>query len=128
MIEISSPIFSNYTVLLIDRIYKILPLFEEHNDGLFRYIQSLIYELNGMFYVIESLQTNAEYLSLVATLESLSDDSMFFENSKEPIKREVFRCIDIVKRIDKSSTINSSGGGGGIRPIPIKTTDGGGTK
>jgi hypothetical protein len=110
MIEIKSPIFSSYTVLLIDRIYKILPLFEEKNDGLFRYIQSLIYELNGMFYVVNSLQLNAEYLSLLATLESISDDSMFFENSKEPIKREVFRCIDIVKRIEKSSNEISSGG------------------
>lgn len=102
-IEITSLIFSNYTLLLIDRIYKILPLFEEKNEGLFRYIQSLIYELDGLFHVIVSLKSNAEYLSLVATLEALSDDLIVFSSEKDIVKREVFRCIDIVKRIEKAT-------------------------
>lgn len=99
-----SDIFKNYLKLLTDKIYKILPLFEEENEGLFSYVQSLIYELNGTLWAIEELQKNAEYISLIATLESLSNDSIAFDNDHYIIKREVFKCIDIVKKMRNSES------------------------
>jgi hypothetical protein len=102
MITQTSVLFSTYKRALVDRVYKILPLYEESNDGLFANIQSLVYELHGLLNVIESLNHNANYLSLIATLESLSDDSLFFDLEKEVVKREVFKCIDLIKKMDKS--------------------------
>ncbi|ARF70770.1 hypothetical protein B7C51_25200 (plasmid) [Paenibacillus larvae subsp. pulvifaciens] len=90
---------SLYLKSLIDRVYKILPLYEEQNEGLFTYIQSLIYELNGFKWIRES-GIVAEYYSLLATLESLSDDAICFSKENEcVIKREVFKCITIIKKI-----------------------------
>ena len=94
-----SDIFQMYLKSLVDKIYKVLPLYEEENEGLFTYLQSLVYELNGTLWAIEELEQNAEYISLIATLESLSDDSMFFDNDHAVIKREVFKCINIVKKM-----------------------------
>lgn len=94
-----SDMFQIYLKSLVDKIYKILPLYEEENEGLFAYLQSLVYELNGTLWAIDELQKNAEYISLIATLESLSDDSVFFDNNHSTIKREVFKCINIVKKM-----------------------------
>jgi hypothetical protein len=98
-IDEKSKIFINYSSSLVDRLFKILPLYEEKNDGLFTYIQSLIYEFNGLVWVIESLNDNSDILVLMATLESISNDAIMFDNDKEVIKREVFKCIDIAKRL-----------------------------
>jgi hypothetical protein len=95
----NSKIFINYSSSLVDRLYKILPLYEEKNDGLFRYIQSLIYEFDGLIWVIESLNDNPDILILIATLESISNDSIMFDSDKDFIKKEVFKCIDIAKKL-----------------------------
>jgi DUF1009 family protein len=100
--------FERYLGNLVDRIYKILPLYEEQNEGLFKYIQSLVFELNGFHYVVNN-GLSYHYLSLMATLESLSDESLLSDKeNKEEVKREVFKCIDITKKIKKHSIGQSS--------------------
>jgi hypothetical protein len=96
----NSVLFSSYKKALVNKVYKILPLYEESNVGLFANIQSLIYELHGILIVIHSLNKNANFLSLIAILESLSDDSLFFDLDHETVKREVFKCLDLVKKMD----------------------------
>lgn len=103
VVSSNSKLFTAYKKSLVDRVYKILPLYEESNSGLFANIQSLVYELHGLLNVVEYLDENANFLSLIATLESLSDDSLFFELEKETVKREVFKCIDLIKKMDKST-------------------------
>lgn len=103
-IPFKSPIFSDYFNSLVDRIYKILPLFEEKNEGLFVYVQSLIYELNGLYWVVDSIRSNGDYLTLLSTLESISDDVMIQEEgSHAVVKREVFKCLEVVKKIKTTS-------------------------
>lgn len=103
-IQMKSPIFSDYAKTLVDRVYKILPLFEEKNEGLFAYVQSLIYELNGLYWTIESIQSNGDYLILLATLESISDDVMFHDSQDHAtIKREVFKCLEVIKKVKTTS-------------------------
>jgi lipid II:glycine glycyltransferase (peptidoglycan interpeptide bridge formation enzyme) len=107
MINKSDILFKEYISNLVDRIYKILPLYEEQNEGLFKNIQSLIYELNGLTHVIEGC-LDSEYLTLLATLESLSDDALVMDDNKEVVRREVFKCINIVKKIGEKA-IDESG-------------------
>ena len=103
-IQFKSEIFSAYADTLVDRCFKILPLFEEGNEGLFAYVQSLIYELNGLYWTIDALKGNGDYLILLATLESISDDVMFVEDGNHAVlKREVFKCLEIIKRIKTTS-------------------------
>lgn len=89
---------NHYFGTLIDRIFKILPLYEEENEGLFKYTHSLLFELYGLQYVVEGMDVDSEYITLLATLESLSDEVTIFDDS-EIVKREVFKCIGVINRI-----------------------------
>lgn len=103
-LEFKSNLFSNYSSALIDRVYKILPLFEEKNDGLFAYVQSLIYELEGLYWVVDGVRDNPDYLTLLATLESISDDAVFCDmENHSVVKREVFKCLEVIKKIKTTS-------------------------
>jgi hypothetical protein len=99
-LAMNSAIFANFTELLIPRFFKILPLFEESNEGLQSYVESLMFEMNGLYWTIEEIQANGNYLSLLATLESICDEiAINDEYSQAIIKREVFRSIEIIKQL-----------------------------
>lgn len=100
MIEMNSKMFIDYLTTLVDRTFAVLCLYEEENEGLFKYIQSLIYELNGLKGIVEEIKTNADFITILATFESLSEDALFFDNH-EVFRREVLKCITIIKRIRK---------------------------
>ena len=92
-----SNIFANYTDVLIARIYKILPLYEEENEGFYTYISSLIFELNGIYWSVLDIRDNSEYLTLISVLEAIGDKSL--EKNHATVKREVFKCIDVIKKL-----------------------------
>lgn len=89
--------------MLIDNIYKILPLYEEQNVGLEKYISSLLIELYG-FEVMFDVQ-DVEYVSLVANLEGIKIEVMKPMN-KKIVKREVFRCMDIIKKLSEKMAVD----------------------
>ncbi|MCY9737438.1 hypothetical protein M5X17_27435 [Paenibacillus alvei] len=101
MIQLNSDLFYVYSTDLVSRVYKILPLYEENNIGLSSYIQSLIFELYGVYEVVEDIHNNSHFVSLIATLESLSEEVL--SNDHRVIKREVFRSIELVKKLAQSS-------------------------
>lgn len=107
-IDKSSRLFNSYLDNLVDRTFKILPLHEESNDGVYRYIQSLSYELFGLQGVIKDLDVDADYIILLATFEVLSDEVLSFAESAL-IKREVFKAINIIKRMRMKLTTHESG-------------------
>jgi hypothetical protein len=107
-IQKSSRLFASYLESLVDRTFKILPLHEENNDGVYKYIQSLAHELYGLQEVIQGLDVDTDFITLLATFEALSDDVLLFEES-ELIKREVFKAINIVKRMHEKVTTTESG-------------------
>lgn len=104
MISANSNLFLNYSNDLVSRVFKILPLYEEKNEGVYTYVQSLVYELSGLAEVVEGMSVNEGYLSLLATLESISDDTLFLHvDNHSVIKREVFRCIDVIKKMREAA-------------------------
>lgn len=107
MIEITNPMFANYMNSMVDRCFKILPLYEERNDGLARYIDSMMYEFSGLQNLIISLKLDADFIMLISTFESLSEDAINFDCDNETIKREVFKCIGIIKRMEEKATRES---------------------
>lgn len=97
--------FRDYiSVLANKKIYKILPLYEEKNKGVSKYVDSLLLELKGLGKVFEMLDANADYITLLATFEALSDECFNFDASNEVVKREVFKCITVTKRILETTT------------------------
>lgn len=82
---------------LIDRVYKILPLFEEENRFLEKYISSLLFEIDGL--ISHKKLTNTDLLKVVGTLESLGDCAIDAEYDIPLIRREVFKCTTIIEKI-----------------------------
>lgn len=82
----------------VNSVFKILPLYEEENVGVEVYIKSLLFELYGLDTVIEIVYSY-EYLSLLSTLESVKAEVSKIDCEKSTIKREVFKCINIIKNL-----------------------------
>lgn len=82
--------------MLIDNIYKILPLYEEENIGIEKYVSSLLIELYGFEKMFDIEEVG--YVSLLANLEGIKIEISKSSN-KKVVKREVFRCMDIVKKL-----------------------------
>ncbi len=83
---------------LINSVFKILPLYEEENIGVETYIESLLFELYGLEKVID-IRDSHEYISLLSTLESVKEEVVKSGSEKRVIKREIFKCIGIVKSV-----------------------------
>lgn len=91
--------FHAYLNALVSKVFKILPLFQEDNEGFFGYFRALLDELHGLDCVIEELRLSNDYISLIATLESLYNNTKNSSVTSEQVKSTVFKCIGIVKRM-----------------------------
>ncbi|MFO1442803.1 hypothetical protein KDN24_06190 [Bacillus sp. Bva_UNVM-123] len=89
-----------YYNTLKNKLFKILCLFEEKNHGLTQFIDSLIYELYGLQYLIENDKYDS-ITSIIAILEHFYDDSLQSEVSIGVIRREVFHCMDLIQKLIK---------------------------
>lgn len=87
----------SYVKRLKNSIFKILPLFEEGNDGLTQYLDSLIYELCGLHNMLEN-DKSSTLLSVIAILEHFYDDSLSANVDINLIRREVLHCLDIIDK------------------------------
>ncbi|MCR4361971.1 hypothetical protein JDW21_19655 [Bacillus subtilis] len=88
----------NYLNSVVNSVFKILPLYEEKNEGINTYVESLLFELYGLQEAV-SLEQSYEYISLLSTLESVKKEVSKKDSKKTVIKREVFKCINIVKNM-----------------------------
>nr|BDD47808.1 hypothetical protein 9 [Bacillaceae bacterium] len=86
-----------YVNKLIGKIFKILPLFEEKNEGLSQYIHSINYEIYGLQYVVEK-EDIPTITSLIGILEHFYDDSLQPDPDIKVIRREVLHCIDLIEK------------------------------
>lgn len=98
MTVIDDKAIKKYLQSTIDKIFKVLPLYEEKNRTLEAYVGSLIIELKGFVASYGNVGIT-EYMSVIATLEGIQ--RIVDEKGKQPvIKREVFKCIETIKKID----------------------------
>lgn len=91
-IPISSILLGDYFETLIDRFFKILPMFENEEDTLNVYMKSFQAELLGCQGLIVCIKENSLYLSLLSILQYLIDTP---DCEVSDVKREVFRAISI---------------------------------
>ncbi|MFQ3543650.1 hypothetical protein Q7A53_06160 [Halobacillus rhizosphaerae] len=87
-----------YLNQVVNNVFKILPLFEEENVGVKTYIESLLFELYGLEEVIK-LDQSFEYVSLLSTLESIKKEIYKKDSKKKIIKRETFKCLNLIKNL-----------------------------
>jgi len=87
-----------YLNSVVNSVFKILPLYEENNYGIKTYLESLLLELYNLEKAVK-IEHSYEYISLLATLEAVKSE-IFKEESKKPVvKREIFKCINIIKNM-----------------------------
>jgi len=80
------------------KIFKLLPLFQSKNDGLTRYIDSLIREFKGLQYYLNETQRSM-MISISSFLEVMYDDSLEPNPDISRIKREVFGLTNLMDKI-----------------------------
>jgi hypothetical protein len=98
-IKQDSTLYISYLTVVKDRVFKILPLIEEENEGLFKYIDSLVFELYGLQYVIHGLIDSHNYLSLLATLEAIQDELIVQNKDFSFIRSEILRSLGTVDKL-----------------------------
>lgn len=82
---------------IVDKIFKILPLYEEKNGTVDAYIESLILEITGFSSKYGNVGVS-EYMSVISTLEGLR--GIIDDRGNQPtVKREVFKCIETINKI-----------------------------
>lgn len=94
---IKPELVGSYIKSLVNRFFKILPIYETEPDSLQAYIESLQLELIGCQELIIILHNDPAFISLLSILQ-------YFRNnpncSKTKLRREVFRAISICKSFD----------------------------
>lgn len=87
------------------KIYKIYMFFNEGNEGLTTYISSLIYELEGLGYLLNDKQYSM-LLTIISTLEHFYDDSLSPAPDLNTIRREWLNCLNLIDKMAKSGEQN----------------------
>ena len=95
-VEISADILQNYFKTLINMFFKILPIRESEEPTLEIYMRSLQAELIGCKALIQAVNNDSMFLSLIAILQYLIDEP---DCSVEVVKREVFRAISLCNKL-----------------------------
>lgn len=93
--EIPDEYFVSYFNFLIGRVWKILPMWEENNEDLKSYMESLQRELIGNINLVKEIKCDSYFITLLSKLEYLINE----EYTHEICRKEVFECVDIVKKI-----------------------------
>lgn len=95
----------NYLNFLVGKFFKILPLKEQREETLLSYLESLQREMIGNKSLIPLLKTHPDFITLLNTLEYF----ITHKNVEHAVyKKEVFKCISIIKRLQRD--ILSKGG------------------
>lgn len=87
----------SYIKSLIPKTFKILHIKEKQPDTLYDYVDSFRVELIGSQKSFEELKTDTNFQSLINIINYFCDNEL--EHKK--IRREVFKCIDLINKIIK---------------------------
>jgi len=88
--------FSNYFKFLIGKVWKILPMTEENNQHLEKYMEGLQRELIGNMNLVENLKSDGYFITLLNKIEFLINE----EYDIGICRKEVFECVELVKKIE----------------------------
>ena len=94
--EINGVVIHNYFRTLVNLFFKILPMRESGEASLNTYMQSLQCELCGCRDLIEAIDNDPRYMSLISILEYLIQHPGC---EFHVVRREVFRAISICNKL-----------------------------
>lgn len=85
----------NYYDFLIGKVFKVLPMKEQNNVDLQKYLESLQREIVGNMTLISDLKCDGYFITLLNKIQFLISN-----DCENPVcKSTVFECIDLVNKI-----------------------------
>lgn len=96
-IELSNAVIKKYLGLMIGRFYKILPIKEDGEPSLIKYMESFQREMLGCKSLVAALNNDGEYLTLLSILQYLIDNDC----STEIVRSEVFKAIRVCEKLQE---------------------------
>ena len=90
-------LFEEYLKFLIGQFYKVLPIQESEPETLKNYLESLLVELIGNQNLIVKIRYDAQFQSLIGIIQYFIDNQC----EHKVYKKEVFKCINIIKRLQE---------------------------
>jgi len=94
--EESARFLSEYFRSCVSRFFKILPLWEEGDQTLPQYMESLQSEIMGCAALLKEKSVYPECMELVSILQFFIDNP---ECEKKKVRREVFHCISVCNKM-----------------------------
>lgn len=96
--EIPNYSVNEYLLFLINQFFKILPMKENNEQSLRKYIHSLQRELIGCKEIFPEFSNSESFISLISILEYMINNNP----DTSTVKSDVFKAISICKRISKN--------------------------
>jgi hypothetical protein len=95
--------YRDYLIGLKDRIFKILPMYEEKSETFDEYLSSLVnVELYGLKYVIENLPHDKWYIDSFSILIAIRFQRPPDFSDTPMVKKEIFYILKLIdKQIDQ---------------------------
>ena len=97
--EIESTLLDNYFHVLVNRIFKILPMRENNEESLGTYLINLRDEMLGCQEMIPDIKTNSLYAGIMFTIQYLIDAP---NCEVDDVKSKVFGAISMCNKIASS--------------------------
>lgn len=94
---VDAKLLKNYFKKLVNSFFKILPMRENQEESLDRYLRGLQRELIGCQSLITACQEDSLYLTLLSLLQYLIDHP---DCSMKEVRRDVFRAISICNQLE----------------------------
>lgn len=96
-IELPNQAVQKYFKALVGQFYKILPIKESGEPSLGKYMDSLQREMIGCHSLIEALNYDELYISLLGVLQYLIENDC----DVDTVRSEVFKAISICKKLQR---------------------------
>jgi hypothetical protein len=93
--EFKDVTLQNYFQYLVNHFFKILPMAENKEESLPKYMESLQFEISGFERLYIDTRCNASIVTLLAILQALKEN----EDDLVVVRREVFHAISICNQL-----------------------------
>ena len=85
----------NYYEFLINKVFKALPMKEEGNPDLIKYLDSLKREIIGNMALVNNLKFDGYFITLLNKIQFLINE----DYTNAVCRKTVFECIDLVNKL-----------------------------
>lgn len=109
-LKVDSATLKKYFEVLVNKIFKILPIVENNEASLESYLDSLFIEVSGCRELITVISDDPMYISMLSTLTWIKNHVNDKDCTFKRIRREVFHTISICKKLEDQTLTEHDGG------------------